>query len=157
MVNRTIALTAIALTIVLAIAWTQPGATLRKGRPAPQMGTSSEPYEVVWVSTPNDYLACETAANALRRVHARATAPAIRLVLVGDDAGMAEGYLRGQRLDVDLTRMSRREFHQRYGRTPLPALYVAREGRVERLWTGFRGVRGATAGEQPPLLEVVNK
>jgi hypothetical protein len=153
MVRRTASL--IAAAAALGGAGWSLASPLGEGHRAPRLAPRPPEVEVVWVSTAEDFLACETAANGLRRARSRRGGPEVRLVLVGDDGGLAEGYLRSQRLESGLLRLSRGEFRRRFGRTEIPALYVAREGRVVRLWMGSGEVRRATAGERPPLLSAL--
>lgn len=158
MAARTLAV-AFALVVGVGAASMRAAGSIGEGDPTPRLGApvAEAGLEIVWLIRAEDYLTCETAAFALRRAASRPEAPVLRVVLVGDDGGLAEGFLRTERVDAQLVRISARELRQHFGGVPLPALYIGRRGAVHRLWSGERDVRLATEGDDPPLLAELAK
>lgn len=151
---RKISLAAALFLVIAGAAWLTIPVPLRDGAAAPVLpsATTPKPDEIVWVFKAEDILRCETAAYALRRVRAMESAPPLRLVLVGSGEGLIHDYLRGERLDADMIQLSAWEYRRRYGRTRLPALYIAHESRVVHVWAGIESVGETTRGDRPLLL-----
>jgi hypothetical protein len=123
------------LTLLLALAWggfacTVPlrdsPARLSVGREVPEF-LRAEPGMVTlaWAFRADDMLSCGNAAMSLRHAVAR-YGKNIRLVAmpVGDDAGLAESFMRRQRLDPEIRRLELNQYRRALGSTQVPAIFV---------------------------------
>lgn len=86
---------------------------------------------VIWVMKGEDYLGCATAAGDLRRLQRRyGDRIRMSLLYVGDNPDRVAGFIRRERIDAEIGTFSPREFRRAFGRTRLPAFFVADHSRV---------------------------
>jgi hypothetical protein len=120
-----------------------PAPPLAVGDPSPELLAGGPGVHVVWLVREGDLLGCRTRARELRALGARhPSGIRLTMVVVGESTGLAEGFIRRERMDATLRTAADRAYRDQLGATPLPALLVIDAGRVSALWSG--------APEDPP-------
>jgi hypothetical protein len=144
----------IAVTAAVCLAGCGGKPRLAVGDPVARLGLHALPGEtsVVWVVRDRDLFSCRNAARALRHLQARGDVR-IAIIAVGRDEAVLPRFLLAQRLSAQVSRVDAKTFRDRYGELPLPALLVARGGRVTAEWAAAREVIAATDGEAEALFE----
>lgn len=143
--------------LTLVLAWAaaacEPTAAPRPGSPLPDLGAhaGSAGIEVLWMLRDRDVYACRSAAVALRRARQGSQPVQLTIVAVGRNEQLVEPFVRAQRLRARVVRLTLREFIARAGPVHLPALMVARDGRITHLWESAPEVIAATEGEPAAL------
>ncbi len=133
---------------------------IRIGDPVPVMvADSSEGHEaeVIWAVGAKDCLSCQTAAASIRHLRRR-FGHRVKMVAVAvdDEDNLVDGFVRVERLEMSVVHIGRREYVKLFGRTPVPSLIVAHERMVVAIWNDAEGVRAATNGPDPRLMQVVD-
>jgi hypothetical protein len=108
------------------------------GDRAPAVVTRAVSAEIViaWISRPEDYLACRSPAAVLRQLQRRYDGRLkIAAVAVAGDPRLAAAFVHAERLDATVVPISLELFEREFAASPLPGLYVIRDGRVVRAWT----------------------
>ncbi len=120
-----------------------PVPPLAVGDPSPELLAGGPGVHVAWLVREDDLLGCRTRARELRALGARhPSRMRLTMVVVGESTGLAEGFIRRERLAATLRTAAARTYRDQLGATPLPALLVIEDGRVRALWSG--------APESPP-------
>jgi hypothetical protein len=142
MVRRTAAaaLTGAALAFCAATAAAvarNPGPALRPGDvlPVGQAAPRGDGVVLAWVFRSQDYLTCAAPAAELRRVQ-RAFGADVRIVAVAvgsEHRDWLPAFFRRERVDVRPVFLEEDEYHARFGGSPLPAMYLLRDGRIDRI------------------------
>jgi hypothetical protein len=111
----------------------RPGDSL----PAEFTGADRSNVLLVWAFRPDQLLRCQNPAGPLRHVQ-RAFAPQVRIVAlsVGGDDGLADGFLRRERVPAQHRVISEAQAWRMLGGTSLPALLVVKDGEVESVLSG---------------------
>lgn len=86
---------------------------------------------VGWVLRAEDCLSCTTPTTAFRQMKAK-YGDRVKIVGVGvaTDSAAVESFLRRERLQVQMTYLDRLAYHRQFGWSPVPAVYVVRDGKV---------------------------
>lgn len=94
--------------------------------------TAAEGPVVGWAVTPEQLVACETAAYQLRAWRRRfGPAVAFSMVTVDSEPELVRAFLRAQRLsDLPVRMLPEDEFRGIFGSPPEPMLYVAQKGSI---------------------------
>lgn len=100
--------------------------------------------EVLWVVSTRDLLSCRTAGLVLRRVQRARPRHPLTLVAIGADSAWARSFLREERVRARVRTLSEREYHDTFGRSPTPMIYVLRSGRVHAVISPEREVSAGT-------------
>lgn len=129
----------------------QGPARLSVGREVPEY-LRAEPgmVTIAWAFRADDMLSCGNAAMSLRHASAR-FGPNLRLVAipVGDDAGLAESFLRRQRVPAEIRRLSPRDYARALGSTQVPALFVIQDRHVREVSTDSTWSDGVSRRSRP--------
>lgn len=85
--------------------------------------------DVVWVLRPEDYLTCQTAADAIRRAQRlHGSALEITVISVGSRPEWVRAFLVRQRIDAEVRPVPHEEFVALFGYPPAATLYLTRDG-----------------------------
>lgn len=142
MVRRPVALAlslaALALAAVTALGVARrPGPALAVGDAFPAgvaPAAAARGVVLAWVFRSEDYLTCAAPAAELRRVQRALGAVRVVAVAVGDEhREWLPAFFRRERVDVDAAYLDLPVYRDRFGGSPLPALYLLRDGRVHRI------------------------
>lgn len=144
-----------AAALVVACGSGAPAAGLAAGDRSPEL-LADGGVRVAWVVREDDLLGCRHSAKALRALKARyGSSVPVDVVLVGENEGLAPGFLRRERLDATLVEIDRRTYREQFGGTGLPMLLVVDRGRVRAIWKGSPEDTPAGRAVAGELAEVV--
>jgi hypothetical protein len=115
----------------------RPGPALAAGDalPVDPALTRGDGVTLAWVFRSRDYLTCAAPAAELRRVQ-RAYGADVRIVAVavgGDHRDWLTAFFRRERVDARAVFLDDAEYPERFGASPLPAMYLLRGGRIDRI------------------------
>lgn len=129
------------------------GAPLVTGDGLPDIGADLNDDDVVvlWALRAQDCLSCQNVARSIREAQRTLTGPNVKYVVVvlGEDRGVVDAFLRVQRIDATTVFLSFRKFTNAFGTTPPPFVLLAAESRVVALWIGRRGTEAAVTLQGP--------
>jgi len=115
-------------------------APLKPGTRFPLAGenASAAGMEVVWVLRAEDFLTCQASANGVRAFQRRFGHVRLSVLYVGDShEDWVQGFLRRQRIEAPVTRLSEEEFQRSFRARPAPWLYLLRDGVVHDVLPGI--------------------
>jgi hypothetical protein len=131
-----------------------PAAGLAAGDRSPELLGGG--VRVAWVVREDDLLGCRHSARELRALKARyGSSVPIDVVVVGENEGLAPGFLRRERLDATLVEIDLRTYREQFGGTGLPLLLVVDRGSVRAVWKGSPEDTPAGRAVAGELAEVV--
>lgn len=120
--------------------WSCNGESLAVGEPLPDVGMELAKTDVVvlWALRVDDVLTCQHVASALREMQRTVTTVNVKYVVVvlGENRGVVDAFLRVQRLDAAKLFLSAREFERAFRGATTPLLLIANKLRVEAIWIG---------------------
>ena len=123
------------------------GVPLVAGDALPDIGADLHHDDVVvlWALRAQDCLSCQDVARSIREAQRTLTRPNIKYVVVvlGEDRGVVDAFLRVQRIDATTVFVSLRRFTKAFGRTAPPFVLLSAESRVVALWIGRGGTEAA--------------
>jgi hypothetical protein len=124
------------------------GEPLQAGDPAPALWSQSpRGVSVAWVFRTEDCLSCNAPSFRLRQIQqAYGSQVAIFATAVGVPSDLLNSFLARERLKVDVVHLRKAEYRQVLGRTPLPALYLVKDGDIVGAW--YRDLASVHQGEK---------
>jgi hypothetical protein len=159
MVRRTLALAcaAVAAAVAVTAAAThrppEAAAPLPVGAAAPRVWAGREGVVLAWVVGQNDYLTCQTYARDVRHMQRRyGTRLKVVLTTVGSRPEWIDEFLRLERLQAEVVRMTPEEYRRELGAARVPAVYVVRDG-----WIRFSHPRPPEEGRRASLAETLER
>jgi len=96
----------------------------------PITAVQNDGLEIVWAFEVGDLMACDGGpALALRHLQ-REFGPRVRLTMIaiGEDPHIIQPFLKRERLDAEVVRLSRRAFVRRFADSPLPSIRLVQRG-----------------------------
>ena len=122
-------------------------APLVTGDALPDIGADLKDDDVVvlWALRAQDCLSCQNVARSIREAQRTLAGPNVKYVVVvlGEDRGFVDAFLRVQRIDATTVFLSVRRFSNAFGTTAPPFVLLSAGSRVVALWIGRGGTEAA--------------
>lgn len=113
---------------------------------------------VVWGVQPEDCLVCQDVTRRFRMLQGSvADDVELLLVVLGDDSGLIDSFLRVERVDAKVLHFNASEFKDRFGGIEVPFLAVANDSSIVQLWTGRAEIARAVQGADSPMVAAVER